>query len=62
MRAWFSQQDSDGNYIFKWSKATAYQFYLKVLRVEFPWYSEVSSVITARSIIKKFSIITQTKD
>jgi hypothetical protein len=44
--AWFSQQDSDGNFIFKWSKAAAYQFYMKVLRVEFPWYSEVSSVIT----------------
>jgi len=48
--AWFSQKDSDGNFIFKWSKAAAYQFYMKVLRVEFPWYSEVSSVIT-RNVI-----------
>ena len=48
--AWFSQRDSDGNLIFKWSKVAAYQFFMKVLRVEFPWYSEVSSVIT-RNII-----------
>jgi putative transposase len=50
MLAWFSQRDSDGNLIFKWSKAAAYQFFMKVLRVEFPWYSEVSSVIT-RNVI-----------
>ncbi len=50
MRAWFSQRDSDGNLIFKWSKTAAYQFFMKVLRVEFPWYSEVSSVIT-RNVI-----------
>jgi putative transposase len=50
MRAWFSQQDADGRYIFKWSKAAGYQFYMKVLRVEFSWYSEVSSVIT-RNVI-----------
>jgi len=50
MRAWFSQRDSDGNLIFKWSKAAGYQFFMKVLRVEFPWYSEVSSVIT-RNVI-----------
>jgi putative transposase len=50
MLAWFSQKDSDGNVIFKWSKAAAYQFYMKVLRVEFSWYSEVSSVIT-RNVI-----------
>ena len=48
--AWFSQRDSDGNLIFKWSKVAAYQFFMKVLRVEFPWYSEVSSVIT-RNVI-----------
>jgi len=48
--AWFSQRDSDGNLIFNWSKAAAYQFFMKVLRVEFPWYSEVSSVIT-RNVI-----------
>jgi len=48
--AWFSQRDLDGNLIFKWSKAAAYQFFMKVLRVEFPWYSEVSSVIT-RNVI-----------
>ncbi len=50
MRAWFSQQDVDGHYIFKWSKAAGYQLYMKVMRVEFPWYSEVSSVIT-RNVI-----------
>jgi putative transposase len=50
LRARFSQQDSDGNFIFKWSKVAAYQFYMKVLRVEFPWYSEVSSRVT-RNVI-----------
>ena len=50
MLAWFSQKDSDGKLIFKWSKSEAYQFYMKVLRVEFPWYSEVSSRVT-RNII-----------
>ena len=50
MLAWFSQKDSDGNIIFKWSKREAYQFFMKVLRVEFSWYSEVSSVIT-RNVI-----------
>jgi putative transposase len=49
--AWFSQKDSDGNLIFKWSKKEAYQFFMKVLRVEFSWYSEVSSVIT-RNVIE----------
>ena len=50
MLAWFSQKDSDGNLIFKWSKSEAYQFYMKVLRVEFPFYGEVSSRVT-RNII-----------
>jgi putative transposase len=49
--AWFSQKDSDGKLIFKWSKTEAYQFFMKVLRVEFSWYSEVSSVIT-RNVIE----------
>jgi putative transposase len=49
--AWFSQKDSDGNLIFKWSRKEAYQFFMKVLRVEFSWYSEVSSVIT-RNVIE----------
>jgi putative transposase len=48
--AWFSQRDSDGNLIFKWSKKEAYQFFMKVLRVEFSWYSEISSVITRNMI------------
>jgi putative transposase len=48
--AWFSQKDSDGKLIFKWSKTEAYQFFMKVLRVEFSWYSEVSSVITRNAI------------
>jgi putative transposase len=48
--AWFSQKDSDGNLIFKWSKTEAYQFFMKILRVEFSWYNEVSSVIT-RNVI-----------
>lgn len=50
MLAWFSQKNSDGNVLFKWSKTEAYQFFMKVLRVEFPFYSEVSSVIT-RNVI-----------
>ncbi len=34
----------------KWSKAAAYQHYMAVLRVEFPWYSEVSSRVTRNAI------------
>lgn len=34
----------------KWSKAAAYQHYMTVLRVEFPWYAEVSSRITRNAI------------
>jgi putative transposase len=34
----------------KWSKAAAYQYYMAVLRVEFPWYSEVSSRVTRNAI------------
>ena len=34
----------------KWSKAAAYQHYIKVLRVEFPWYEEVSSRVTRNAI------------
>lgn len=34
----------------KWSKAAAYQHYMTVLRVAFPWYSEVSSRVTRNAI------------
>ncbi|BCU08413.1 RNA-guided endonuclease InsQ/TnpB family protein [Allochromatium tepidum] len=34
----------------KWSKAAAYQHYMTVLRVEFPWYAEVSSRVTRNAI------------
>jgi putative transposase len=34
----------------KWSKAAAYQHYIKVLRPQFPWYSEVSSRVTRNAI------------
>lgn len=34
----------------KWSKATAYPYYMKVLRVQFPWYAEVSSRVTRNAI------------
>ncbi len=34
----------------KWSKAAAYQHYMTVLRVEFPWYSEVSSRVARNAI------------
>ena len=34
----------------KWSKAAAYQYYMAVLRVAFPWYSEVSSRVTRNAI------------
>jgi len=33
-----------------WSKAAAYQHYIKVLRPQFPWYSEVSSRVTRNAI------------
>ena len=34
----------------KWSKAAAYQHYMTVLRIAFPWYSEVSSRVTRNAI------------
>ncbi|ADE13811.1 transposase, IS605 OrfB family [Nitrosococcus halophilus Nc 4] len=34
----------------KWSKAAAYQHYIKVIRPEFPWYNEVSSRVTRNAI------------
>ena len=34
----------------KWSKTTAYQYYIKVIRKEFQWYSEVSSRVTRNAI------------
>ena len=34
----------------KWSKAAAYEYYMRVLRVEFPWYAEVSSRVTRNAI------------
>ena len=34
----------------KWSKAAAYQYYIQVLRVQFPWYAEVSSRVTRNAI------------
>lgn len=34
----------------KWSKAAAYQHYIKVLRPQFPWYSEVSARVTRNAI------------
>jgi putative transposase len=34
----------------KWSKAAAAQVYMKHLRVEFPWYSEVSQRVTRNAI------------
>lgn len=34
----------------KWSKAAAYQYYMTVLRVQFPWYAEVSSRVTRNAI------------
>jgi putative transposase len=34
----------------KWSKAAAYHYYIKVLRVEFSWYNEVSSRVTRNAI------------
>lgn len=34
----------------KWSKAAAYQHYIKVIRQEFQWYSEISSRVTRNAI------------
>lgn len=34
----------------KWSKAAAYQHYIKNLRLTFPWYSEVSARVTRNAI------------
>ena len=47
---YFSQKDESGQLVNKWSKAAAYQYYIKVLRVKFAWYSEVSSRVT-RNVI-----------
>jgi len=46
----FSQKDESGQLVNKWSKVAAYQYYIKVLRVEFPWYNEVSSRVTRNTI------------
>ncbi|WP_242467229.1 RNA-guided endonuclease InsQ/TnpB family protein [Thiocapsa imhoffii] len=40
----FSQKDV------KWSKAAAYQHYMKVIRPAHPWYNEVSSRVTRNAI------------
>lgn len=34
----------------EWSKAAAYQHYIKVIRPAFPWYNEVSSRVTRNAI------------
>lgn len=34
----------------KWSKANAYQYYIKVIRPAYPWYTEVSSRVTRNAI------------
>ncbi len=47
---YFSQTDESGQLVNKWSKAAAYQYYITVLRVKFPWYSEVSSRVTRNAI------------
>ena len=47
---YFSQKNEFGQLVNKWSKAAAYQYYIKVLRVKFPWYSEVSSRVTRNAI------------
>jgi putative transposase len=46
----FSQKDEAGHLVNKWSKAAAYQYYIKVLRVQFTWYAEVSSRVTRNAI------------
>ena len=40
----FSQEDV------KWSKAAAYQHYIKIIRPAFPWYNDVSSRVTRNAI------------
>jgi len=47
---YFSQKDESSQLVNKWSKVAAYQYYIKVLRVKFPWYSEVSSRVTRNAI------------
>ncbi len=42
--AYFSKPEN------KWSKAEAYQYYIKVIRKEFEWYNEVSSRVTRNAI------------
>ncbi len=34
----------------KWSKAAAYQHYIQVLRIEYPWYADVSIRVTRNAI------------
>lgn len=34
----------------KWSKASAYQYYITIIRKEFEWYNEVSSRVTRNAI------------
>ena len=34
----------------KWSKTSAYQYYIKIIRPEFNWYTEVSSRVTRNAI------------
>ncbi len=40
----FSQQENN------WSKSAAYQYYIKTIRPQFDWYSEVSSRVTRNAI------------
>ncbi|MEZ5670914.1 MAG: transposase [Thiotrichaceae bacterium] len=47
---YFSQKDESGQVVNKWSKQSAYQYYIQVLRVEYPWYDEVSSRVTRNAI------------
>lgn len=42
--AHFSQPEN------RWSKAAAYQYYMKVIRQQFAWYNEVSSRVTRNAI------------
>jgi putative transposase len=34
----------------KWSKSSAYQYYIKTLRPQFDWYTDVSSRVTRNAI------------
>ena len=34
----------------KWSKTSAYQYYIKTIRPQFDWYTEVSSRVTRNAI------------